>query len=91
MHTTRQAFLILGGAVILTGMAGGTMTTSFADLPPAFEIVNLFTPQGWALRGFFAAMHGGGLPEALLPALVASLIGLACLAVGLYKLNRRFC
>ncbi len=89
MRSTRQAFLIMGGAVILSGMAGGTMTTSFANLPAAFEIVNLLTPQGWVLRGFFAAMRGGML-EALAPALVSALIGLICLAAGIYKLNRRF-
>jgi ABC-2 type transport system permease protein len=90
MKTTRQAFLVMGGAVILTGMAGGTMTTWFAELPPLFEAVNLFTPQGWVLRGFLAGMRGAGLAEAALPAAAASAIGLCFLWIGLRKLAARY-
>ncbi len=90
LRSTRQAFLVMGGAVILTGMAGGTMTTTFANLPEFYRIINLFTPQGWVLRGFNAAMTGSNLTEALGPAFVAMMIGLAGLGVGLFNLNRRF-
>ncbi|MBN1311162.1 MAG: ABC transporter permease [Anaerolineae bacterium] len=90
MRSMRQAFIVMGGAVILTSMAGGTMTTSFTNLPYAFATINLFTPQGWVLRGFFATMHGGSLSEVALPTAVASMTGLVSLSVGLYNLNRRF-
>ena len=89
MHSTRQAFIVMGGAVILTGMAGGTMTTSFSNLPAFFTTVNLFTPQGWILQGFAAAMRGGGAVETLVPAIVAMGIGLICLLIGLWKMNAR--
>jgi ABC-2 type transport system permease protein len=90
LRSTRQAFLVMGGAVILTGMAGGTMTTTFANLPAAYRTLNLFTPQGWIMRGFEAAMRGGSPLEVFLPAVVAAGIGLLCLAIGLFNLNRRF-
>ncbi len=90
MRTTRQAFLVMGGAVILTGMAGGTMTTTFANLPAAFRTLNLFTPQGWVLRGFTATLQGGSLAEAILPALVAAAAGMAFLLIGWFNLNRRY-
>jgi ABC-2 type transport system permease protein len=90
LRSTRQAFLVMGGAAILTGMAGGTMTTTFANLPAAYRTLNLFTPQGWIMRGFEAAMRGGSPLEVFLPAVVAAGIGLLCLAVGLFNLNRRF-
>ncbi|MBN2387780.1 MAG: ABC transporter permease [Anaerolineales bacterium] len=90
MRTSRQAFLVMGGAVILTGMAGGTMTTTFASLPAAFRLLNLFTPQGWVLRGFEAALQGRALLEAAVPALVAAATGLAFLLVGWHNLNRRY-
>ncbi len=90
MRTTRQAFLVMGGAVILTGMAGGTMTTTFANLPAAFRTLNLFTPQGWVLHGFTVTLQGGSLAEALFPALVAAAAGLAFLLIGWFKLNRRY-
>jgi ABC-2 type transport system permease protein len=90
MRTTRQAFLVMGGAVILTGMAGGTMTTWFADVPALFKTVNLLTPQGWILRGFSAAMHGGSLTDALVPAAVGMGLGLLFLWIGIRKMNSRF-
>jgi ABC-2 type transport system permease protein len=90
MRTTRQAFLVMGGAAILTGMAGGTMTTTFANLPVAFRTLNLFTPQGWVLRGLIATLQGTALPEALLPALIAAVVGLGFLLIGWFNLNRRY-
>jgi ABC-2 type transport system permease protein len=90
MRTTRQAFLVMGGAVILTGMAGGTMTTWFADVPALFATVNLFTPQGWILRGFSAAMRGGSLTDAAVPAAAALGLGFIFLWIGIRKMNARF-
>ncbi|MBN2084626.1 MAG: ABC transporter permease [Anaerolineales bacterium] len=90
MRTTRQAFLVMGGAVILTGMAGGTMTTWFVNPPALFETVNLFTPQGWILRGFSAAMRGGGTIEAAVPAAVGTGLGLIFLWIGVHKLKAKF-
>ncbi|MBN2258078.1 MAG: ABC transporter permease [Anaerolineaceae bacterium] len=90
MRTTRQAFLIMGGTVILTGMAGGTMTTTFANLPAAFRTLNLFTPQGWVLRGLTTSLQGGTLAETTLPALIAAAMGLVFLLAGWFNLNRRY-
>jgi len=89
MHSSRQAFLVMGGAVILTGMAGGTMTTSFSNLPALFETINLFTPQGWTLRGFTAGMQGAGPVETLVPAVVATGMGVIFLLIGLRKMNAK--
>ncbi|MBN1439638.1 MAG: ABC transporter permease [Anaerolineales bacterium] len=90
MRTTRQAFLVMGGAVMLTGMAGGTMTTTFADLPGAFTTLNLLTPQGWIVRGFTAAMNGASFAEAAVPALVAVGTGAAFYAIASWKISRRW-
>jgi len=90
IRTTRQAFLVMGGAVILTGMAGGTMTTTFANLPAAFRTLNLFTPQGWVLRGLTATLQGEAPAGASLPALVAAALGLVFLLIGWFNLNRRY-
>ena len=90
LRSTQQAFLVMGGVVILTGMSGGTMTTTFVNLPLAYRTLNLFTLQGWVMRGFEATMRGGSAAEIYLPAVVAAVTGSICLVVGLYKLNRRF-
>ena len=34
------------------GMAGGLMTIGIENLPKSYELINLFTPHGWALRGW---------------------------------------
>jgi hypothetical protein len=67
LKSTRQAFLMVGGIVILTSTAGGTMTTTFPNLPPIFTTINLLTPQGWALRTWEVAMRGGSLGELIIP------------------------
>jgi ABC-2 type transport system permease protein len=90
MRTTRQAFLVMGGAVILTGMAGGTMTTWFSEMPGLFKKINLLTPQGWILRGFTAAMRGGSLMDAVVPAAVGTGLGLIFLWIGVRKMNAKF-
>jgi hypothetical protein len=36
-------------------------------MPPIFETVALFTPHGWALRGWKLALAGGGAGDVLLP------------------------
>jgi len=90
LRSTRQAFLVMGGVVILTGMAGGTMTTTFANLPEFYRVINLLTPQGWVLRGFEAAMTGASQSQSLTPALVSLLVSLVGLSIGLFNLTRRF-
>jgi len=90
LKSTRQAFLVMGGAVMLTGMAGGTMTTTFANLPPALETISLFTPQGWAMRALETAMRGGTIIEVSGSAAACLAIALLCLAISALKLRKRF-
>ena len=49
LKSSRQSGVVLGGVVSATGMMGGLMTTGMMNLPAAFNIMNLFVPQGWAL------------------------------------------
>lgn len=90
LRNTRQAFLVIGGIVILTSTAGGTMTTTFANLPPIFTTINLLTPQGWALRTWEVAMRGGGLDELTIPFLVTLAIAQIFFLIGGIQMRRRF-
>lgn len=90
LRSTRQAFLVLGGIVILTSTAGGTMTTTFGNLPPIFTTINLLTPQGWALRTWETAMRGGSLGELLIPFLITLAIAQGFYLIGGIQMRRRF-
>ncbi len=84
---SRQAFLIAGGVVLVTSIAGGTMSTTFADLPAGFKLLTLFTPQGWVLQSWEAAMRNAPIGQVLFPAAVAVLIGIACFVVGNHRIK----
>jgi ABC-2 type transport system permease protein len=90
VKNSRQTGPVLGGVMTLTGMLGGLFTTSLPNLPAAAETVTLFTPQGWALRGFKLALSGAGPAQAILPALVLFALGAAFFAVGVTLFRRRF-
>ncbi len=90
LKSTRQAGPVTGGVLTVTGMAGGLFTTGFANLPAAVETISLFTPQGWALRGWKAALAGGGLGEVFLPVAVNIGMGVVFFAVGALVFRKRF-
>ena len=90
VKSTRQSGPVVGGVLTVTGMAGGLFTTGFQNLPAAYETINLFTPHGWALRGWKAVLAGGGVGDVLLPTLVTLGMGIVFFAVGALFFRRRF-
>ncbi|MEJ2287048.1 MAG: ABC transporter permease [Deinococcales bacterium] len=90
VRTSRQSGPMFGVVLTVTGMVGGLMTATFTDLPPAFELASRFTPQGWAMAGWRLCVDGRGVGAMALPLAVTVGIGLACLAVGVPLLRRRF-
>ena len=91
LRTTRQAGIVFGGVLTLTGMVG---------LLPVFtvgsggnrivEAAALLVPQGWAMRALQLSMEGGR-PADLSSVLGGVLLWSAVLGlVGLYRLRRRF-
>jgi ABC-2 type transport system permease protein len=90
IKTTRQAGPVMGVVLTMTGMAGGLMTTGFTDTPAAFNTITLFTPQGWVLRTWKAAIAGGSTSELLLPATVTAGIGAILFVAGVLLFRKRF-
>ena len=91
VKTTQQAGPMLGGVVTMFGMAGGLMTTGFADMmPEAFNKLTLFTPQGWTLRTWQMVMTGSTLGDVLLPAGVTIGLGVGMFFVGMKFFRKRF-
>lgn len=92
MKNTRQAGVVYGGVLTLTGMIG--MITIFtgggANTSPMVRTVSLFVPQGWAVRGLQTAMNGGTAAD-ILPTLAGLLVWVVIFAaIGQYRLQRRF-
>ena len=91
LRTTRQAGIVFGGVLTLTGMVGLLpVFTAGSGGNSAVEAAALFVPQGWAMRGLQLSMEGRA-PAALLPILAGVLLWTVVLAaIGLYRLQRRF-
>lgn len=85
----RQTGIVLGGVLTALGMLGGLYTQGFSNLPRAFEIANLFTPHGWAMRAFKIAT-GGAAGNLWISLAVMFAIGIVSLAVGMLLFRRRF-
>ena len=90
VKNTRQAGSVIGGVLTLTGMAGGLFTAGIPNMPAAFDIVTLFTPHGWALRGWKLALAGGSVSGVFLPVLVMFGMGVIFFAIGAHLFRKRF-
>ncbi|NLG49573.1 MAG: ABC transporter permease [Chloroflexi bacterium] len=90
VQNTRQSGPVMGGVLTITGMVGGLMTTGIQNIPEIFDIVNLFTPQGWALRGWQMVLAGESVGAVLGTVLVTLAWGLVLFAVGVTLMRKRF-
>jgi ABC-2 type transport system permease protein len=89
LKSTRQAGAVVGGVLAIMGMAGGLYTQGFS-MPPAFDMVSLSMPQGWAMRGFKLVLAGVGPQDVLVPLAVLVAAGLLFFIVGTWKFRTRF-
>jgi ABC-2 type transport system permease protein len=90
IRSSRQSGPILGGVLTLTAMLGGLFTVSLPSIPKAFQVANLFTPQGWALRAWKLSLSGASPVDLLVPFAVMLVSGLILFAVGLFRFKRRY-
>jgi ABC-2 type transport system permease protein len=90
LKSTRQAGPVMGAVLTVSGMAGGLFTSGMPDAPAAFDTLSLFTPHGWAFRGWELALDGGSAGDVLPPVVVSLGIGVACFVVGAFFFRRRF-
>lgn len=90
LRNSRQASIVMGGALTVTGMAGGLMTSGMPNLPAAFETLTLFTPQGWVMRSWALVLEGAGVVDLLLPVAVAVGAGVIFFLVGAQIFRRRY-
>ena len=93
LRSTRQGGLVYGGLLTILGMVG--MISIFGMSTPsapraAMEIASLFTPQGWAVRGWLLLLDGAGTLDVLPTVAVMLALGAAFFAGGLVRFRRRF-
>ncbi len=89
-QNTKQAGFVFGGVLTVLGMAGGLFTSGFANLPKAFDTIPLFTPQGWAMKGWSILQRGGSLADVLGPAAVSAALGIVLFAAGTLIFRQRY-
>jgi ABC-2 type transport system permease protein len=89
VKNSRQAGLVMGAVLTVLGMAGGLFSAGMDVLPRAFETVALFTPQGWAMRGWKLSLAGASPGQVLLPVAVVLAMGVAFFSAGAVTFRRR--
>jgi ABC-2 type transport system permease protein len=92
LKETRQASLIFGGLLTLTGMLGlfTVFTTGAPNAPAALDTVSLLVPQGWAMRTFRQAMEGVALPDIIFTFAIILLWSAIFFFIGQRRLQKRF-
>jgi ABC-2 type transport system permease protein len=85
----RQTGVVLGGVLTVLGMFGGLYTQGFSNLPKAFEIANLFTPHGWAMKAFKIAI-GASTGSLWVPLVVMIAMGIVSMVIGMLLFRRRY-
>lgn len=90
LRSSRQTGPVIGGVITVTGMMGGLFTLGVPNLPPSFDTITKFVPQGWGIAGFRELLHGGRI-ESILPAvLVLTASGFIFLGLGFGMMKRRY-
>lgn len=92
IKNSRQAGVIFGGLLTLTGMLGmmSVFTAGSPNTPPALDTIGLLVPQGWAIRGMRQAMEGQALSNSLLTLGVVLALSAVFFMAGQWRLRRRF-
>ena len=89
---TRQASLIFGGLLTLTGMLGlfTVFTVGAPNTPAALETISLLVPQGWAIRTFRQAMEGSAWSDIAVTFAVILVWSAIFFFIGQRRLQKRF-
>ena len=92
LKNTRQTGVIYGGVLTVAGMLGmiRVFTGNVAGASGhVFDVVSLFVPHGWAVRGWLALQQGAGVSEVLPTVAVMLTVGVAFFTFGVVRMTRR--
>ncbi|MBN2117984.1 MAG: ABC transporter permease [Anaerolineales bacterium] len=92
LKSTKQAGVLFGGVLTVTGMLG--LISIFAMGSPGAAVlgdtVSLLVPQGWAIRGLMQSMNGEPLSSVLVTSLAMLAWSAAFFIAGVLRFNRRY-
>lgn len=88
----RQAGVIMGAGITVTGMLGmaGTFMLSSPTPNPAVDTLTLLVPQGWANRALLSIMGGLSLERTLFSLAILLLYSAALAVVGFIRFRNRY-
>lgn len=92
LRDTKQAGVVFGGVLSVTGMVG--MISIFSGGSPSAatlgNTVSLLVPQGWAVRGLMQSVNAEPIGAVLLTVLAMLAWSAAFFIVGILRFNRRY-
>ena len=92
LKNTKQAGVLFGGVLTVTGMVG--MISIFSMNSPGAarlgDTVSLLVPQGWAIRGLMQSMTGEQVSAVLVTMLVMFVWSAAFFIIGVLRFNKRY-
>ena len=89
-RTPRQAGPVMGGGLTALSMLGGTVFANMPNIPPIFDTLSKFTPQGWVTHAWKLTLAGQPASAVLLPVAVAAAFGVVMFIAGAAIFRRRF-
>ncbi len=89
LKNSKQAGPVMGGGLTVLGMLGGLMSVA-VKMPPGFDTISLFTPQGWAIHSWKITFAGATPSELLLPMVVMLSMGVVMFVAGAAIFRRRY-
>jgi ABC-2 type transport system permease protein len=89
LKNSKQAGPVMGGGLTVLGMLGGLMSVA-VKMPPGFDTISLFTPQGWAIHSWKITFTGATPSELLLPMVVLLSMGIVMFLAGAAIFRRRY-
>ena len=90
VKNSRQAGSVVGGVISGTGLLGGLFSASVPNMPGFFNNITHFTPQGWVMDGWKAALAGSSTGQIVPTFVVLLLTGIIFFAAGSVIFRRRF-
>ncbi|MDR3576581.1 MAG: ABC transporter permease [Anaerolineaceae bacterium] len=90
VKNSRQAGAVVGGVISGTGLLGGLLSASVPNMPGFVNIISYFTPQGWVMDGWKAALAGSPVDQIAPTFIVLLCIGIALFGAGSLIFRRRF-
>jgi ABC-2 type transport system permease protein len=92
IKSTKQGGAIYGGVLTVTGMLGmlKIFTMGVSNPSPMMDVVSLFVPQGWAVRGMLQNSAGAQPDEILLTLAMLLVWSIVFFSIGAWRFHRRF-